>query len=162
MKNCLSIFPSFVFVLLMVTFVGGGPAFGQESHASKVARVLNDSGLTFTKQSATVWSVPFEGKKLKDITVILSVSDDLLTVFSLIAEKKDLKLTPEILQKLLRSNEDFDRVKIGIDKDGDVFARIDLTIRVLDAAELKTNVEQVSAAADEVFDYLKPVLVKKK
>jgi len=47
---------------------------------------------------------------------------------------------------------------VGIDKDGDVFVRVDLSIRVLDKDEMTVNVDQVAATADEVFKGLKPNL----
>ena len=68
-----------------------------------------------------------------------------------------------MLQKLLRLNEDLDRVKIGIDQSGDVFVRIDLSVRTVDAQELKENIKQLAAATDEVFAAIKPfiTIVKK-
>jgi len=131
-------------------------AFGQESSSLRVARVINETGLSFTKASESVWTVPYQGKARKDIIVVASVTGDLITLFSVVAEKKDLKPSPEMLQKLLKFNADFDRVKVGIDKDGDVFVRIDLSIRVLDKDELTVNVDQVAAAADDIFKGLKP------
>jgi hypothetical protein len=55
-----------------------------------------------------------------------------------------------------------DRVKISIDKDGDLNVRVDLSIRRLDVEELKTNIEQLSAAADELYSAIKPFLTSKK
>lgn len=151
-----------MFTPLLCLLAIGVNVHGQDPHAQKVARVINETGLTFTKAGESVWTVPFEGKAQKDITVVLSVGDDLLTLFSLIAEKKDFKPTPDLFQKLLRFNEDLDRVKVGIDKDGDIFVRIDLSIRNLDKDELKANIDQAAAAADEVFKAVKPSLVKPK
>lgn len=134
----------------------GMTAFGQESSSQRVARVINETGLSFTKASDSVWTVPYQGKARKDIIVVASVTGDLITLFSVVAEKKDLKPSPEMLQKLLKFNADFDRVKVGIDKDGDVFVRIDLSIRVLDKDEMTVNADQVAAAADDIFKGLKP------
>jgi hypothetical protein len=142
--------------------MAGGSVFGQDTPAAKIAKVLNESKLTFTKVSDTVWTVPFEGKNIKEIPVVVSASEDVLVIFALVAQKKDINVTPALMQRLLRANEEFDRVKIGIDKEGDIFARIDISIRVLDAAELKANLQQTSAAADEVFAFVQPSLIKKK
>lgn len=147
---------------LLFSLAAAGSANGQDANAAKIGRLMDESGFTFTKQSATVWAVPFEGKKLKDIAVVVYLSENMLSAYALVTEKKDLKLTPEVLQKLLRLNDEFDRVKISIDKDGDVAARIDLSVRVADLSELKAIVEQVSAAADETYDALKPALIKRK
>lgn len=140
----------------------GVTAFGQENRSQKAARVINETGLAFTKAGENLWTIPFEGKVRKDIIVVVSVTDDMLSLFSLIAQKKELKTTPEMLQKLLRFNDDFDRVKVGMDKDGDVFVRIDISIRVLDKDELKSNIDQAAAAADEVYKGLKPNFIKAK
>src|SRR3989304_2158870 len=47
--------------------------------------------------------------------------------------------TPELVRTLLQCNGDLGRVKVGIGDDGDVFVRIDLTERLLDARELSEN-----------------------
>jgi hypothetical protein len=86
----------------------------------------------------------------------------LAVLFALVAEKKDLKLTPEAMAKMLRLNSDLDRVKIGVDDDGDAFVRIDASIRILDTDEFKALIEQTAAAADEVFAALKPFLAAPK
>lgn len=152
---------SIILVTVMICLVSNGSALGQDGTSAKIARLLNESKVSYTKQSETVWSVPFEGKQLKDISVVISTADPIVVVFAVVAEKKDFKLTPELMQKLLRSNQDFDRVKVGIDKDGDIFVRVDLSARLLDVEELKANVEQVSAAADEVYAFVKPSLIRK-
>ncbi len=152
---------SIILLTIAASLLGGGSVIAQDASSAKVARLLNESKISYTKQSETVWSVPFEGKQLKDISVVVSTADPIVVVFAVVAEKKDFKLTPELMQKLLRSNQDFDRVKVGIDKDGDIFVRVDLSARLLDVEELKANVEQVSAAADEVYAFVKPSLIRK-
>ncbi|MBK9154035.1 MAG: YbjN domain-containing protein [Chloracidobacterium sp.] len=151
-----------MFTVVSCLLLIGMDVHGQESHSQKVARVINETGFNFTKASEGVWTIPFEGKVQKDITVVISVSEDLLTLFSIVAVKKDFKPTPELHQKLLRFNDDLDRVKVGIDKDGDIFVRIDLGIRIMDKEELRANIDQVAAAADEVFKAVKPTLIKTK
>jgi hypothetical protein len=55
------------------------------------------------------------------------------------------------LAKLLRFNINFDRVKIGIDEDGNIVARIDLSVRILDDRELKESLLQLLSVADAVY-----------
>ena len=83
-------------------------------------------------------------------------------MFVVVAEKKQLKVTPELMRSLLRMNDDFDRVKIGIDKNGDLFVRVDSSTRVMDVQELKDNIEQVAAATDEVTKAIKPYIIQSK
>ncbi len=136
------------------------PAKAQDKISAKVASLLESSGYPYTKAADSVWAVPFEGKALSKFNVVASVvaltEQDILVLFVIVAEAKNLKVTPELMRIMLKLNGDLDRVKIGFDKDGDVFVRIDLSIRVLDSQELKGNIEQVAAAADEVYTAIKP------
>ena len=134
----------------------------QDSASPKIARLLEDSGYPYTKASNNVWSVPFQGKALPSFLLVASVQQDLLVLFVVVAEKKDFKVTPELMQRMLKLNGDLDRVKIGFDKEGDAFVRVDLSVRVLDSQEFKDNVEQVAAAADELFTAIKPFATLKK
>jgi len=52
---------------------------------------------------------------------------------------------------------EFDKVKIGLDDDESLMARIDMTTRILDVAELTENLDQIGAACDEAYG----VLIKK-
>ena len=134
----------------------------QDSSSPKIARLLEDSGYPYTKAANNVWSVPFLGKALPNFLLVASAQQDILVLFVVVAEKKDLKITPELMQKMLKLNGDLDRVKIGFDKDGDAFVRVDLSVRVLDSQELKENIEQVAAAADELFRAIKPFTISTK
>ncbi len=131
-------------------------AYGQGENSAKIASLLETLGYTYSKVSNNVWSVPFEGKVLKDFDLIVTAHEDLLVLFVLVTKKGDMRVTPELMQKMLRLNADLDRVKVGIDKDGDAFVRVDMSTRVLDSREFKANVDQVGAAADEVFKAIKP------
>ena len=135
---------------------GPHTSYAQNTSSPKIARLLEDSGYPYTKASNNVWSLPFQGKALPKFLLVASTQQDILVLFVVVAEKKDFKVTPELMQKMLKLNGDLDRVKIGFDKDGDAFVRVDLSIRVLDSQELKENIEQVAAAADELFTAIKP------
>ncbi|MEO7658203.1 MAG: YbjN domain-containing protein [Pyrinomonadaceae bacterium] len=134
-----------------------------KSSPAKLARLLEESGNSYTKVADNIWTIAFKGKTLPEFNVVASTEQGLLFLIAIVAEKKTLKVTPPMLQKLLALNADFDRVKIGIDKEGDVFARTDLSVRTVDAQELKENIEQLAAATDETFAAIKPfiTIVKK-
>ena len=129
----------------------------QDASAARVGHLLEESGYTFKKspKSDKVWTIDFNGKSLKSFKVILATQDDLLVTFVVVASKKDMQMSSEFMIKLLKFNHTLDRVKIGIDDDGDLFVRSDVTIRVLDKKEFKENIEQVAAAANEVYDGIK-------
>jgi len=135
---------------------------GQENDGAKVARLLNESGVKMTKIDTDTWTIPFEGKSMKDISVMLGIGDGTLVTFALIPESKNVKFSPQVLMKLLNLNDEYDGVKIGIDDKGVVFVRIDLTVRTLDKEQLSAGIDQVAAAVDLVFAEIRPHLPKAK
>src|SRR5215510_5064658 len=149
----------FVPVLLLCLQALPQPANAQEkSSPTRISQLLEESGYPYTKAAENVWAIPFEGKALSKFKVVASTEQNILVLFAVVAEKKRLRVIPEMMQKLLRLNTELDRVKIGIDDQGDAIVRVDLSIRVLDSQELKANIEQVAAAADEVFAAIKPFI----
>jgi Putative bacterial sensory transduction regulator len=144
----------FITILLLCSLAFPQLASAQDkSPQARIAQLLEESKYSYTKAADNVWAIAFEGKALTKFNVFATTTtqQDILVVFVVVAEKKRLKVSPELTQKLLKLNEEMLRVKVGIDGEGDMFVRVDLSIRVLDSQELKTNVEQVAAAADEVF-----------
>ena len=130
-----------------------------KASATKIVQMLEESGHAYGKASDNVWTVKFRGNTLDDIAVVTIGHEGMLILVAVVAEKKDFKASPELMAKLLQLNDDYDRIKVGIDKEGDMFVRVDLTLRVTDAQEFKLNVEQVSAAADEIATMIKPYMV---
>lgn len=126
----------------------------------RVNTLLGQSGYTFVQiPGKSVWTIDFTGKSLPKFKVILAAQDDLLVVFVTIAQKKNIPLSPDFMMKMLRFDHSLDRVKVGIDDDGDAFVRIDLSVRILDSQEFKLNIEQVAAAANEVYGGIQSSLV---
>ncbi len=158
MKKNLSPVTLLVFGLLLCFQGSSTAAHAQGKPSARVAGLLEESGYSYTKAADSVWAIAFEGKSLPKFNVIASTQEDVLVLFTIVAEKKNLRPTPDVMHKLLQLNGELDRVKIGIDKDGDLFVRVDLSIRVLDVRELKENVEQVAAAADVVFSAIRPYI----
>ena len=131
--------------------------------ASKMERMMRADDYSFkNSRSSTVWSIPFAGKHMSNIKVILAVSEepgsDLLVVFVTVAEKRRLPVTTDFMEKLLSENHQLDRVKIGYDRDGDLFVREDASLRVVDETELKEIVDQVYKSADELYEVVAPNL----
>lgn len=160
MKKTFSILISFALLtLLTVSALAQEKPKIDKASATKIVQMLEESGHTYGKSADNVWVVKFRGNTLEDIAVITIGHENMLILVSVIAEKKDFKASPELMMKLLRLNDDYDRLKVGIDKDGDMFVRIDLSLRVTDVQEFKLNVEQVSAAADEIATAIKTFMV---
>ena len=133
-------------------------AYGQESHNAKAARLLNEAKVKFTKVDDGVWTVPFEGKKLKDFNVVIAADKTYLLMFVTVSNQKIFRSDPELLKKLLAHNDELDRVKIGIDERGEVVVRIDLSIRLVDRQEFADALNQSAAAADQVYGSIIPYL----
>jgi len=152
--------------LLFVVFATGfltPSAFAEETStaasAAKVDRLLGESGYKFVKKTDTVWYIAWSGKSLADFKVIIAVQDDLMVTFVTVVAKAKMRLTPEFLEKLTRYNSKFDRVKVGLDDDGDLFVRCDSTVRIMDGTEMKLVIQQVAAATDQLHQEILPSLI---
>jgi hypothetical protein len=131
-----------------------------EASRGRVARLLDQSGYSFKKINEVVWTVPYTGKSLPDYQVILTVKDELAIIFVVVAKSADIRTDARMQRTALNLNHRFDRVKVGIDNDGDLFVRVDVTTSTLNLAEFKRNVEQVANASDESHAALKAWLSK--
>lgn len=160
MKNRLSAGFKLSLAIVICSFALSISASAQESSAAKTGRLLNESGVNFTKVANDIWTVPFDGKTLRNFQVLIGVDKDVLVMFVIVTDKKKYTRSPELLNKLLLQNDQMDRVKIGIDKQGEIAVRIDLTVRLMDKRELSENLDQVAAASDQIFAIIQPYLVK--
>jgi hypothetical protein len=131
--------------------VGAAAQASQAADAAKVEKLLKASGYTYTTHSANTWSVEFDRKNLGKFRVIVSTGSDLVVTFVILAKQAAIDKTPQLLETLVSSNHDYDYAKIGLDKDGDMFVRIDSPLRLIDAKELKSIIGQVANASDELF-----------
>lgn len=134
----------------------------KSSSKVKVAKFLEQVGGTYTKVSEGVWQIPHNGKSLAnfDVLVITVPDSDLLAIFATVVEKKNLKISQNLLYKLLRFNNAADRAKVGFDDDDDLFVRIDLDSRTVDLKEFQEALGQVAAVSDEVYAAIKGSIVQ--
>jgi hypothetical protein len=126
---------------------------------SKLAQILDQSGYTYRKAADNVWVVTFNGNSLKEIPVLVTSTDDLIIMGVVLAEKKSMRMTPELMHTLLKLPNNMDRIKIGLDNDEDLFVRIEVPSRFFDLQEFKTDMAQVAAASDQVHAAIKPFRV---
>ena len=154
-RNCRT--PCISFLLLIILGTGlCGRSSAQSSCDAKMVQLLNASSYTYTTHRDNVWSIAFNKDSLKDFKVILSTdSKDLVVIFVIVAQKAQMDLSPEFMQKLLHSNHDFDYVKVGFDNDGDLFVRADGTCRLLDVDELKGLITQVASSSNDLHRAVK-------
>src|SRR5262249_38567932 len=121
------------------------------AQAASMDAMLKDTGYGYNTHNATTWSIDLNRKHLGKTRVILSTGGDILVTFVIVAKKAAIQKTPQMMDALLTANHDYDYTKVGLDKDGDMFVRIDMPLRTVDAAELKSIIDQVANASDEVY-----------
>jgi hypothetical protein len=138
------------FALLVALWIG---ALSQPAGAQSMGMdaMLKETGYGYTTHNATTWSIDLTRKNLGKVKVILSTGSDILVTFVIVAKKAAIQKTPQMMEALLTANHDYDYTKIGLDKDGDMFVRVDTPLRTVDATELKSIVDQVANASDEVY-----------
>jgi hypothetical protein len=127
---------------------------------ARIAQILEKSGYAYKKAADNVWVVNFKGKSMADIPVFVTSTENLIVMGAVIAPKSSMKVTPDMMFKLLRIVHDIDRVKIGFDDDEDLFLRAEVNAKCFDVEEFKSNMEQVSAGADQVHAAIRSYLVK--
>jgi hypothetical protein len=132
-----------------------------DDSAAKIVNLMRaDSYNYLSTKSPTVWMIPFTGDHLKNIKVVVTVKDSTMVVFVTVAENQHLPVTTDFMRSLLEQNHELDRVKVGYDREGDLSVRIDGSVRVIDAAELREIVNQVKNASDEIYGMIEPSLLQ--
>lgn len=166
MKNISSRAVAIGMILLLTTATAqtpknaaGNSAADNKAALAKVVQLLEASGHNYTKASDNVWTIPFQGDSLKQFNVVAVYTEGLLVTFAIPVKKKNLKVTPDLLRKLLQFNVDMDRVKIAIDDEGDLVVRIDSSLRIMDGEEFKLVVEQVANATESIHSEIKAFIL---
>jgi Putative bacterial sensory transduction regulator len=137
-------------VLLVALCIGALPQVARAQSIGMDA-MLKQTGYAYNTHNPTTWSVDLTRKNFGKMRVILSTGSDILVTFVILAKKAKIQKTPQMMDALLTANHDYDYTKIGLDKDGDMFVRIDMPLRTIDATELKSIIDQVANASDEVY-----------
>jgi hypothetical protein len=147
--------PKFSAVLVAATWMLLGSfslqAQAADPEVAKIEQLFKQTGLSYKAAREDVWWVEFDKKNLGKVRVITSTGKGIVVVFVIVAQKAAIRETPQLLKKLLQHNHEYDYVKIGIDKDGDLFVRIDTPVRLIDSTKLREDIDQVANASEEVF-----------
>ncbi len=80
---------------------------------------------------------------------------DMLLIGTVVQPKADVDLSQASLLKLVQLNNEIDYAKLGIDHDGDLFVRVEASLRTTDEAGFKQAVERVIKAANKVYAAVK-------
>jgi Putative bacterial sensory transduction regulator len=111
---------------------------------------IKTCGFSIEHVDKAVWATQIQAAEGSTQKVILASSDDMLVVFAIPVEKKQLASHPELVSQVSAFNEQFDLVKVFVDKDGDLSVRVDCHLRILDPKELKDLISQVANVAEQV------------
>lgn len=115
---------------------------------AKMAQRIQESGLAWERRGEDLWRVDMESDTRRFVRVVTSCGTNVVIVFAVLANAKDLKRSDALYLYLLRMASRYDHVKIGIDPDGDYLARIDLRARTFDGKDLEAAAKQVRAVVD--------------
>lgn len=135
-----------------------------QNDADRVTEITSSSKFTVTKRDAgkqPIWTITRRAEHLKEFDVILMIKNGVLISFVTVAPKASIRRTPELMEKMLKMNYEYDSVKIGFDEDDDAYVRIDERLRIVDAQEFDAIIEQVSSVADALYGTLKPYFIAK-
>lgn len=123
--------------------------------ATEIVALLEKSGYSYKKVGDGLWEIPGTGKNLKEFGITLALADDILLVMVKLGARKEVRLEPALLTKLLELNHKFDSIKLALSEDM-IYLRMDAHLRLLDNQELKYLVEQIANATDETYPQIKP------
>jgi hypothetical protein len=122
--------------------------------APEIVALLEKSGYSYSKVREGVWEIPGTGKNLKEFGIRLALAEDVLLVMVRLADRKDVKLQPALMTKLLELNHKFDWIKLALSEEM-LYLRMDTHVRLVDGQELKYLVEQIANATDETYPQIK-------
>lgn len=129
-------------------------ASAKSVNTRKIENLLNKMSYQVEKADSNTWSIPFKGNHIPQLQVVITESEGLTVFFCIVKEKASTTISVDKRLKLLNYNMDFDRAKIGIDDEDNLMVRIDISTRIADQHEMEANIEQLAAAADEVYGLL--------
>jgi hypothetical protein len=132
----------------------------EPQNVSRIPQLLDGAGYPYRKAGDNIWAVTFKGTFLTEMNVIVASAGKLVIIGAVVARKNSMKLNTEAMSKLLRLAHDLDQVKIGFDKDEDLFLRAEVNGKCLEVDEFKAILEQVFAGVERAHDAIKASLVK--
>ncbi len=161
MKDSLKLFLG---MLLIFAFVSGaqpiaranvsGPTAATATVAqtteAKVDLWLKDSGYSFRKTGKGTWLINHPDLSSSEMPMIVAAGQDFVVIGVVVAFKKNISFTKDVMYKLLRLSHALDYVKIGFDDDEDLFVRAEVKTKLLDLQEFKNIVERCARAAVKI------------
>ena len=134
------------------------PAAQPGTFEYRVEEFIRQSGHGFRKVKSKSWFLVTPGKEMDQIRVILGAGPSSIAMGAIVVPKQKLKLTAEALEKLMKLSYELNYVRLCIDSDDDLIVMAQLKDPWLNAAEFKSTVGLVTAAADRAYAVMRPYL----
>jgi hypothetical protein len=120
-----------------------------------VEKLLTESEYKYTSAGEGVWIIRRHGENLRYFQLVLYTGGGTLVTEVIVARAKSLRVD-EAKPDVLRLAEKLENIKVGFDKDNDLFVRNEARLKTLTVDEFKSNLDKVAAAADRVYVAVKP------
>ena len=127
--------------------------------SAKVDQLMRESGYRYKSLGEGVWVIDRTGTSLPKFQILIASGPGYVVFGVIIAEKKNMNVTSEMMFKLMKLNHALDYVKIGFDNDDDLFVRSEIKTRLLDVQEFKEGIERLSSDVDQIYVTIKPFLI---
>jgi hypothetical protein len=125
---------------------------------AKVESYLQQSGYEFHKVKTNSWYLLIPGKEMSQMRVILGAGPNSIAMGAVVVPKRNLSITADSLQKLMKLSYDLNYVRVCIDDDDDLIVMAQLKDQWLTAGEFKNTINIVAGAADRAYGVMRPYL----
>jgi hypothetical protein len=129
----------------------------QQATNTRVELLLRNSGYPYRRTSANTWVIERPGGRKG--WVLVAAGQEFVVLGIIVAEKQNMRVSADLSFRLLKLNHDLNYVKVGFDNDDDLFARLELRIRLVDLPAFKTMYEDVNSGADKTYEVVRPFLM---
>jgi hypothetical protein len=127
---------------------------------ARVEEFLRQSGREYHKVKSNSWYLLVPGKEMGQIRIILGAGPNSIAMGAVVVPKRNLRLSTDALQELMKLSYDLNYVRVCIDTDDDLIVMSQLKDPWLNASEFRTTIDLVSAAADSAYAVMRPYLSK--
>jgi hypothetical protein len=124
----------------------------------RVVQLLEESGYRYTKETSWLWSVPFDGRKMAQVSVWVMTNDEELIIESVIVRSDQVARPPAAMRQLLLMNGAYGAPTFLLDKEGNYVARSRMILEELNGATFLSSLQTIVAATDDAYGAMKGLL----
>jgi len=156
----IAVIGSFVLVI-NATRVHGQVKKDSVINVTKTEKMLRDIKAPYRPfQGENSFLIVYEGKELKEISVILIETPALVVVFADVAAGREVELTDRVMRNLLELNLKADYLKVGISDIKSIRVQTEQDISLMSPKTFEKVLDQTALVADEVAKLLAPARKK--